>query len=251
MPKDPAVLFFISDWLTATAEMDADIKGWYLDLILHNYDKGSLPNEIEKLAKLAGVKFSEYERFKQVFEQVLKHKFDILENGRLSNEKTSKILQSREIFKDKRSMAGKISYLMRFFAKYFSKEYKNQSIKKYIKDNFDYNLDLTNEQVIKQVFKHLFELYRNENEYEDESINKNKLDIPEFSVFLNYAKSEKPLIDEYHVKAKYDSWVENGWRDGHDKIIKNWKTKLKNTIPFLKEKESEINLLNNSITNRP
>lgn len=68
--KDPAVLFFIDTWLSATAEMDSDTKGWYLDLILHQYDKKDLPNDIENLAKLAGVKFSEYERFKQVFEQI-------------------------------------------------------------------------------------------------------------------------------------------------------------------------------------
>ena len=80
MSKDPAVLFFINDWLTSTAEMDADIRGWYLNLLLHNYDKKDLPNDVEKLAVLCNVKFSEYERFKQVFEQVLKQKFELNEN---------------------------------------------------------------------------------------------------------------------------------------------------------------------------
>ena len=73
--KDPAVLFYINDWLSSTAEMDADVRGWYLNLLLHNYDKKTLPNNVEKLAVLCNVKFSEYERFKQVFEQVLKQKF--------------------------------------------------------------------------------------------------------------------------------------------------------------------------------
>ena len=99
--KDPAVLFYISDWLTSTSEMDSDCKGWYLNLILHNYDKGSLPNDIEKLAVLAGVKFSEFKRFEHVFEHVLKQKFEPIDEQRLSNLKAQTILKDRECFKDK------------------------------------------------------------------------------------------------------------------------------------------------------
>jgi hypothetical protein len=39
---------------------------------------------------------------------------------------------------------------------------------------------------------------------------------------------------EFTLSAKYDSWIENKWRDGRNVEIKNWKSKLKNTIPFLK-----------------
>ena len=38
---------------------------------------------------------------------------------------------------------------------------------------------------------------------------------------------------EYSLKSKYDSWVQNKWKDGHNKQIKNWKSKIRNTIPFL------------------
>jgi hypothetical protein len=73
-----------------------------------------------------------------------------------------------------------------------------------------------------------------------EEIKENK--IPAFDVFLNHAKEQKPLIDEFSVKAKYDSWVLNGWKDGNGKKIVNWKTKLNNTLPYLKE---------NKPTNKP
>jgi hypothetical protein len=43
----------------------------------------------------------------------------------------------------------------------------------------------------------------------------------------------------YPIEAKYNQWVEAGWVDGHGKKIKNWKTKLANTIPFLKPIEIE------------
>ena len=38
----------------------------------------------------------------------------------------------------------------------------------------------------------------------------------------------------FTIKAKYDSWVENNWKDGNGNKIKNWKTKLRNTWPHLK-----------------
>lgn len=58
---------------------------------------------------------------------------------------------------------------------------------------------------------------------------------PSLNDFIEYAKSKKPNIDVIHVKSKYESWVENGWKDGNDKEIKNWKIKLNNTLPYLKE----------------
>ena len=44
---------------------------------------------------------------------------------------------------------------------------------------------------------------------------------------------------EKDVELKYLSWVENGWKDGNDKPIKNWKSKLLNTIPHIKESASK------------
>lgn len=173
--KDPAVLFYISDWITSTSEMDADCRGWYLNLILHNYDKKSLPDDMEKLAVLAGVKFSEFKRFEQVFKQVLEQKFKQIENNRLTNQKTFEILQSRKLFKEKRSASGKMSYLMRYFAKNYRKQYEDVDLKNFVRESINLDIDTKNEQVIEQVFKHLFELYRNENE----NININKDSIKE------------------------------------------------------------------------
>lgn len=234
MQKDPAVLFYINDWLTSTAEMDGDTRGWYLNLLLHNYDKKDLPNDVEKLAVLCNVKFSEYERFKQVFEQVLKQKFELNSESRLTNERTSNILQSREYFKDKRSLAGKTSYVMRYFAKNYSKEYKTKALKEFVKEQFDYEIDLKNEQVIKQVFEQVFELYRNENENENRSISKDikerelifKTNVSEFKTkypietlraFFNYwsepdhsnKKMKFEKQDTFDIERRLLTWVKN------------------------------------------
>lgn len=65
-------------------------------------------------------------------------------------------------------------------------------------------------------------------------------EIPPEHEFLEYCKSEIENYGslEFSLKAKYQQWVDNGWRDGFDKPIKNWKSKILNTIPYLKEKSS-------------
>ena len=39
---------------------------------------------------------------------------------------------------------------------------------------------------------------------------------------------------EFALKAKYEAWVSDKWKDGNGKEIKNWQTKIKNTIPYLR-----------------
>lgn len=77
---------------------------------------------------------------------------------------------------------------------------------------------------------------------EDTKEDKSKVNvIPEFSVFLSYAIEQKPKVDNHLVKLKYDSWVANDWKDGNNNKIKNWKSKLNNTLPFISEKKNTEN----------
>lgn len=71
------------------------------------------------------------------------------------------------------------------------------------------------------------------------NVNKEKkeINIPELPEFLAFAIQECSNINQEDVKHKYKSWVLNEWKDGNDKPIKNWKTKLLNTIPHLKKIE--------------
>lgn len=70
-------------------------------------------------------------------------------------------------------------------------------------------------------------------------VKEKKSEIPTFDEFFTFIS----LIDEYKdkadglkysIKAKYDSWLDNGWKDGNDKPIIQWKTKIRNTLPYLK-----------------
>jgi hypothetical protein len=69
----------------------------------------------------------------------------------------------------------------------------------------------------------------------NENENENENSIPDFSNFKEYAILNKPNIDLIDLELKYKSWVANGWKDGHDNPIKKWKSKLLNTIPYIKE----------------
>jgi hypothetical protein len=65
----------------------------------------------------------------------------------------------------------------------------------------------------------------------------NKPVIPTEVDFLNYCKEllkEKYGPLEFALKEKLKAWVQNGWKDGNEKEIKNWKTKIGNVIPYLK-----------------
>lgn len=65
--------------------------------------------------------------------------------------------------------------------------------------------------------------------------NKKEIYIPEFSEFLTYAIEKEPLINQVDLKLKYESWVVNEWRDGNGNKISNWKSKLLNTLPYIKK----------------
>lgn len=201
--RDPAALFYIDTWLTATAEMDSDVRGWYLNLILHNYDKKSLPNDIEKLGLLAGVKFSEFERFKQVYEQVLKQKFELNEDGRLENKYAKSIIQGREQFKDKRSKSGNIGYCIKLALNI--KGYNKKAIE-WLKEHL-YNSDIEyieqakSEQVLEQMLK----LYINTNENED--INTDSIELRK----QKFKDSIREHVDTYGKQMCtefYEYWIE-------------------------------------------
>lgn len=62
--------------------------------------------------------------------------------------------------------------------------------------------------------------------------------IPEFSEFKDYAISNKPNVDLNLLELKYKAWKENGWKNGNNKEIKNWKTSLLNTLPYIDESKA-------------
>lgn len=70
-----------------------------------------------------------------------------------------------------------------------------------------------------------------------EKENDNEKDnVPTLEEFILYSKTLSPYKPEldFALTAKYNQWVESKWKDGNGNKIKNWKTKLQNTITYLK-----------------
>lgn len=83
-----------------------------------------------------------------------------------------------------------------------------------------------------------------ENEYEIENEIEVKNKIPEFSEFKKYALEKNSEVNIEALKYKYDAWVVNGWKNGNGSKIKNWKSSLLNTLPYiqkLKQSQRQIN----------
>tara|TARA_B100001146_G_C16160039_1_gene425225 strand:+ start:294 stop:1016 length:723 start_codon:yes stop_codon:yes gene_type:complete len=62
-----------------------------------------------------------------------------------------------------------------------------------------------------------------------------KIKIPTEEEFIEYAFANEVQADESKVRLKYRAWQEAGWKSGKKLTpIKNWKTTLLNTLPYLK-----------------
>jgi len=67
--------------------------------------------------------------------------------------------------------------------------------------------------------------------------NKENKNIPPVEEFIAHALEKKPNVDVEAVKLKYEAWKENDWVNGNGDKIKNWKSSLNNTLPYMKEKQ--------------
>ena len=64
----------------------------------------------------------------------------------------------------------------------------------------------------------------------------NEKKIPTLEEFIVYGLEQMPDVNVDFVRAKYNSWLVNDWctsKDGKTRPIKNWKSTLNNTLPYL------------------
>lgn len=139
-----------------------------------------------------------------------------------------------EILKRKKYIESRSANRKKSSKPLISKEKQNKTYVKHMKN------------ISKSYEKHM------ENENENENINiiedidrdiggsrgkKGKKQIPELDEFLDYCRKSIPAqypTLEFALIAKYESWIDAGWKDGFGKPIKSWKSKIKSTIPHLK-----------------
>ena len=194
MSKDPAFLFYSSDFLTGAMFLTDEQTGKFIRLLCVQHQKGRLrEKDMLKICKT-------YDE--DIFEMFKKDDENLFYNERLEAE-----VNKRKAYSESRRN---------------NRKNKTTPLK---------NTSLT-------YVKHM------ENENENENViknrNRNKSNIPTEEEFLEYAtviykqleKDFEPF--KFPVLAKYTTWIDNGWKNGHNKPIKNWKNTLNNTIPHIK-----------------
>ena len=200
MAKDPAFLFYSSDFLSGVTDLTMEERGQYITLLCLQHQKGNLS---EKTIRLT---------VGSVSVDVLS-KFQIDESGNYFNERLLIEVEKRANFIESRINNGKLGGRPKASGLPNGKPSAKPNGK--AKKKLPVNVN------------------------EDENIS---INISE-EEFLNYGKSllnEKYDSYEFALKQKYAAWVADGWVDGHGNKIKNWKTKLGNTISFLKPMNNNI-----------
>lgn len=83
-----------------------------------------------------------------------------------------------------------------------------------------------------------------EQRQEQEQQNLKNSKIPSLDEFMEYAKSlesYEPKL-ELSISEKYEVWINNDWKNTSNRPISNWKSTLKSTLPYLRNKSEENSL---------
>lgn len=81
-PQPPFFAFWADRWLAATHGWTAEEKGIYFALLIHQFTSGSVPNDVDRMTRIAGCT---PEAFQRAWEAVVRHKFQVQDDGTLAN----------------------------------------------------------------------------------------------------------------------------------------------------------------------
>ena len=208
MSKDPAVLLYTSDFLSGCQDLTMVERGQFITLLCLQHQKGYLTAKIITLTCGDNVSKDVLDRFNQD------------ENGNWFNKRMDTEIKKRKSNSEKQSKRAKD-----YWAKVKQKKEETTSVDS--STAYATALPLENEN-------------ENENEIINRNRNKNKSNIPTKEEFLEYASVIYKQLEKdfepfkFPLLAKYTTWIDNGWKNGHNKPIKNWKNTLNNTIPHIK-----------------
>ena len=125
MAKDPAFLMYSKDWIEGTAEYMPDEKGVYIDLLCYQHQRGGLPVDIHRLAKMVGLSIDD---FSKIWIVISKHFKQV--DDRLVNQKLLDVMNQRAEKGKVNTITGTFAGLLRL-GKFNAKQYK------YLKENFN------------------------------------------------------------------------------------------------------------------
>ncbi len=258
--KDPAFLFYPKDWIQGTADLMPDEKGVYIDLLAHQHQKGSLPSDINRLARLSGLSITEFEPIWSV----LSCKFIPTETG-LVNKKLNGLIDDRKDKGHKNKIIGKFASLIRYTVR--NTEITTAKLEKIKKEfNVDAFLPFTTEIATERLtewYKERLESIGNNNtisiidktkEYYKKNIeeNKEKEKIEFYKAFANFLfstnPSGKPISEILKIENQvdYDDFCKLFSRAGGDmKQIFDKLATMMNDTKYTKGKKFLFLTLNN------
>ncbi len=199
MAKDPAFLFYHEDFFAGVSDLSNDEVGAYIRCLCIQASKGGVSEKhMKKICETHDVFMIVVSKFK------INSQTNLFENFRLTEEITKR----------------------RNYSKSRSDNRKGSKKDTNISESYDKHMVNEDENVIDIVSN------RKGGKGEKPLAKKN---IPEWIEFLTYAITQQKNVDHLSLKMKYEAWKVNDWKDGYDKPIKNWKSKLLNTMPHLKQ----------------
>jgi len=103
------------------------------------------------------------------------------------------------------------------------------------------NIEQQNEQPVNN--KRTTNTYNNKKNNKNNNNNK-EYTYPYFETFKDFALENQPNTDIHKLELKFKSWQADNWHDGNGKKIKNWKSKLLNSLQYLQKNQDEKNIEN-------
>lgn len=97
--KAPAFQFYADDFLAGTSDMSAEEVGGYIRLLCHQWTKGGIPNDPDRVARIAGLMGSPCVGYVMA-------KFRLSDGHTLKNERLEKVREEQNAFKARQSAAG-------------------------------------------------------------------------------------------------------------------------------------------------
>ena len=184
----------------------------------------------EKLKKLGLIQFQPKNGLPRHYRLVLNYSFEI---------ESEKICKTEGI-NAKKSQEPKI---LEIFENIFSAQSTLE-----IEKEVEINKDVKSSSEIPKQQKQKLEL---EQRQEQEQQNLKNSKIPSLDEFIEYAKSLEGYEAELdlNISEKYESWINNGWENTSNRPISNWKSTLKSTLPYLRNKSEENSLSLQNIPN--
>jgi hypothetical protein len=142
-----------------------------------------------------------------------------------------------------RELQANVWFIEDFFVYQYGETFNtNNRVHESIKKVYEkYNIKLTSIRGLKDHKDRVKDMDKDidKDKEKNNNIKKEKNEIPDLDEFLIFCKDDmlKNSLNynsyEYSLKSKFNTWSENGWKDGYNKPIKNWKAKIRNTIPHL------------------